>query len=145
MSLVECVPRIDGRPTQNTGTPAALQRRDRVVDALGIELGPLLGAEFVGAAARGARGSARRSSAARFARRHPRPAALRLRRVALALRPGAGGVPAPRAALGGRGLRALADRLAVVQAEHHHDEIGLLRRDHLARDLRPVRRSLRAS
>ena len=33
---------------------------------------------------------------------------------------------------------ALADRLAIVEADHHHDELRLVRRDRLAHDLRPL-------
>ncbi len=42
-----------------------------------------------------------------------------------------------RVAPGRRRRRTVADRLPVVEADHHHDELGLIRRDRLAHDLRP--------
>ncbi len=53
MSLVDLVPRIAGSPTHSTGTPLALERGDHFVDALGVKRRPLIGVEFVRSAGNG--------------------------------------------------------------------------------------------
>ena len=147
MSLVDAAPRIGGRPTQNTGTPRSSARRS-CRRCAGYSAAPFLGAEL---AAGRARACAIACSARRRRRRLWLPLGRRLLGVRRAARPPAapacgGRLRLRRRLRPGRGRRRrraappalLADRLAVVEADHHHDEFRLLGRDDFARDLRPV-------
>src|SRR5262249_13624856 len=118
----------------------ALEGRDRLIDPLGVELAPPFGAKLVGR--RCGRGRGLSGRLLRLRRAFAVLSGVLLRRliglsglVRLALL-------ALLAALSGAPCRtrraALADRLTVAEAEHEHDEVGLLRGQHLARLLHPI-------
>ena len=106
----------------------ALQRRDRGVDAPRVLLGPFVGAEFVGAktAARPSRLGPRSTGPTPGApHRAPRERPARARRLRHQRRRRRSRSRRRRTGL----QRPLAQLLAIVEADHHHDEIRLRLRD----------------
>ena len=133
------------QPDPDHRNAGGLQRRDGGVDAPDIGRLPFLGVEFE--RAERARANLLGRAAAPAARRALRGLLLGVGVCGAACGAAAGfdcacaaALPAARRLRRGRAgdRRLLADRLAVVVADHHHDEFGLLGRDDLLRDLRPV-------